>query len=195
MVVVVVAAPQFVRHRGRRADRRPPAEQGADRGDAGDRVHAGEVGHHHAQGGRADVHTARQTHHLRELDDDDGRSDEPRFESEIFYVKLELTCGRLRSISFVRFRSFDFVRSISSFDFVRFRSISFDFVRFRSISFNLVQFSSFDFLRSILFVRFRSFDFVRFRSISFDFVRFRSISFDFVRFRSISFDLVQFSSI
>ena len=83
VVVVVVAAPQFVRHRGRRADRRPPAEQGADRGDAGDRVHAGEVGHHHAQGGRADVHTARQTHHLRELDDDDGRSDEPQFESEI----------------------------------------------------------------------------------------------------------------
>ena len=49
--------------------------------------------------------------------------------------------------SFVRFRSFDFVRSIS---FVRFRS--FDFVR----SISSVRFRSFDFVSSIPFVRFRS---------------------------------------
>ena len=49
------------------------------------------------------------------------------------------------SISFVRFRSFDFVRSIS---FVRFRPS--DFVC--SISF--VRFRSFDFVRSISFVLF-----------------------------------------
>ena len=97
-------------------------------------------------------------------------------------IKLELTRDRLRS--FVRFRSFDFVRSISffrfrSFDFVR----SISFVRFRSFDFvrsiSFVRFRSFDFVRSISFVRFRSFDFVR----SISFVRFHS--FDFVR--SISF--------
>ena len=71
-----------------------------------------------------------------------------------YYVKLESIRDRIHSFvrSFVRFRLFDFVRSIS---FVRFRS--FDFVC--SISF--VRFHSFDFVRSISFVRFRSFDFVR----------------------------------
>ena len=89
----------------------------------------------------------------------------------------------VRSISFVRFRSFDFVRSIS---FVRFRSFDFvssiSFVRFRSFVFvrsiSFVRFRSFDFVRSISFVRFRLFDFVR----SISFVRFHS--FDFVRSNS-----------
>ena len=90
------------------------------------------------------------------------------------YTKLQLNVTAFGR-SFVRFRWFDFVCSIS---FVRFRS--FDFVR----SISIVRFRSFDFVRSISFVRFRSFEFR-----SFDFVR----SISFVRFRS--FDFVRLISI
>ena len=52
--------------------------------------------------------------------------------------------------------------------------------RLRSFVRSFVHHSTFNILRSFNFVY--SILFVRFRSISFDFVRFRSISFDFVRF-------------
>uniref|UniRef100_A0A8C5AB69 Small nuclear ribonucleoprotein U5 subunit 200 n=1 Tax=Gadus morhua TaxID=8049 RepID=A0A8C5AB69_GADMO len=47
------------------ADRRPPAVQGGDQRHADHRLHPGEVGHHHAQGGRAHLHPARAPHHHR----------------------------------------------------------------------------------------------------------------------------------
>jgi len=61
------AASELVWHSSRRADWRSPAEQGADNGDAGDCVHAREVGHHYSQGRRTDLHATCATHDLCEF--------------------------------------------------------------------------------------------------------------------------------
>jgi len=60
-------ASELVRHSSWRADGRSPVKQGADNGNAGHRVHTGEVGHYHSQRRRTYLHAARQTHDLREL--------------------------------------------------------------------------------------------------------------------------------
>jgi len=64
--VVCYSASELVRHSSRWADGRSPAEQGADNGDAGDCLHAGEVGHHYTQGRRAHLHAACTTDDLCE---------------------------------------------------------------------------------------------------------------------------------
>jgi len=63
---VCYSASELVRHSSRWADGRSPAEQGADNGDAGHCLYAGEVGHHYTQGRRAHLHAACTTDDLCE---------------------------------------------------------------------------------------------------------------------------------
>ncbi len=55
-----LSATRFLRNPSGGTDRRSPAEQGADPLDSDHRVHTGEVGHHHEEGGRENIHPARQ---------------------------------------------------------------------------------------------------------------------------------------
>ena len=59
----IFTASQFLWCDGERTDGWPPAQQGTDCRDAGDCVYTREVGHHHPEEWREDVHPARQPRH------------------------------------------------------------------------------------------------------------------------------------